>query len=103
MEIVIGHEFLQTGVADLRRAAEVLAVVETSASRRVETLLDGGWSGRAAASFGEAWDEWRRGAAAVQSALEDLAGLVNSVHRDLSDLDLLASSSLALLGERLGS
>lgn len=39
-------------------------------------LLGGGWTGLAADAFGEAWSQWRAGAAQVIDALEVTSALL---------------------------
>lgn len=66
---------LDQAVADVSAAARLLHESAETAERQVTGLLSD-WQGAAADSFADAFDEWRRAAAACLAALDDLgAGL----------------------------
>ena len=63
-------------------------------------LLDG-WHGAASTAFAEAWSDWLRSSAAVESALSGLAESLTLFQADVTGVDQNAASSLEVLAERL--
>ncbi len=64
------------------------------------TLLDG-WHGAASTAFAEAWSDWLRSSAAVESALSGLADSLTLFQTDMRRVDQHAASSLGVLAGRL--
>lgn len=89
-------------VAQIEAAATRLRGDRDQVSARVETLLDGGWRGAAATSYGAGWAEWRDGADHVLAGLETMVGLLRAVDVDFGERDLGAVTSVARLRDRLG-
>jgi len=89
-------------LADVRRALADLAETRARAVREVDALLDGGWSGAAATSFGRGWSEWSAGAAAVESALDGMAGAMVVARSRIVVADDTGAVSMARLTARLG-
>jgi WXG100 family type VII secretion target len=89
-------------VAELEAIAARLHDDRDRASRQVETLLDGGWSGVAATAYAEGWADWQGGADRVLDGLETMTGLLRGVERSFvaSDRDRAAASDR--LAARLG-
>ena len=87
-------------VAEVRRAAASLSEARARASGEVDLLLDG-WHGAAAAAFEEAWSDWLRSSAAVESALSGLAESLNLFQTDVTQVDGASAASLSLLAGRL--
>lgn len=101
MEIVLGYDEMRAAAAE---AAAVLGELEQACDRgeaEVARLLDGGWSGAAAAAFAEAWAQWCSGAVSVRSGLSALAAGVDSSERLAREADHLVTSSLERLEGRL--
>ena len=87
-------------VAEVRGAAALLATTRSHAAGQVSTLLDD-WHGAAAAAFAEAWSDWLRCSATVESALSGLADSLHLFQTDITLVDAGAASSLSLLAGRL--
>jgi WXG100 family type VII secretion target len=87
-------------VAEVRRAAASLSTTRSRAAGEVATLLDD-WHGAAAAAFDEAWSDWLRSSAAVESALSGLAESLNLFQTDVTQVDGASAASLSLLAGRL--
>ncbi len=87
-------------VAEVRHAASSLTATRSRAADEVAVLLDG-WHGAASTAFAEAWSDWLRSSAAVESALSGLADSLHLFQSDISVVDDGAASSLSVLAERL--
>lgn len=101
MDVRLGTDALAEAVAAVRRTEDSLAATRSRAAVRVEALLDGGWSGRAADAFASAWWEWLDGAAVVARGLADTGEALAATDRDLAASDLTASDRSSLLADRL--
>ena len=55
MDVRLEHPAFRAAVADVAAAADRLRADRDRVARRVEVLLDGGWSGTAAAAYAEGW------------------------------------------------
>ena len=102
MEIRLGDDALTEAVAGVRRALDGVDATRRRAADRVELLLDGGWSGSAASSFADAWQDWLGGAAVVSRGLVDVGVALATIDRDLRGTDLTAADRASTLAERLG-
>lgn len=91
-----------SAVADVRRAADQLGEDRDRVARRVDALLDGGWTGAAASAYAEGWADWKRSADAVLAGLATMADLLEATHADVTATDLVASAGLDRLTARLG-
>jgi WXG100 family type VII secretion target len=100
--ITASHDAFVLAYAGVEAAAGRLRSDRDRVSARVETLLDGGWSGAAASAYAEGWAVWRDGADQVLAALETMAGLLRSADIDFVETDRAAESSVALIAARLG-
>jgi WXG100 family type VII secretion target len=87
-------------IAEVRRAAASLSSTRSRAAGEVDTLLDG-WDGAAATAFAEAWSDWLRASASVESALSGLADSLALFQTDVTQVDAASASSLSLLAGRL--
>jgi len=87
-------------VAEVRHAAASLSATQSRAADEVAALLDG-WHGAASTAFAEAWSDWLRSSAAVESALSGLADSLILFQTDMTHVDARSASSLELLAERL--
>lgn len=102
MDVRLGDDALLEAVAAVRRALDTLDTTRSQAGARVEVLLDGAWSGRAATAFSDAWQDWLDGAALVSCGLADTGEALAAIDRDLTATDLAAADGSAVLTERLG-
>jgi len=102
MTIDLVHTDLLDTVAELRDVADALKAERRRADRAVDVLLDGGWSGRAAAAYLEGWEDWRRGCDQVLTALATMAELVAACRSGLVEQDQVSAAGLrALAGDLL--
>lgn len=101
MTIELEHSAFDAGVADVRAAAADIGEHRRALDREVRGLLDGAWTGAAAAGFGDAWEQWQAGAAEVVTALGAMAELLDLVHGDLADQDVASVVSLTGVGHRM--
>jgi len=89
-------------VADVRRTAEQLGHDRDRIARRVEDLLDGGWSGAAATAYAEGWDDWQRSASVLVAGLAAMADLLDAAYVDVTETDVGSGAGLDRLTKRLG-
>lgn len=59
MTIDMNHEAMRAATIDVHTASERLASERSRADRRVTGLLGSGWTGVAADSFLDAWEDWK--------------------------------------------
>ncbi|RJO78717.1 WXG100 family type VII secretion target [Nocardia panacis] len=81
--------------------AEAIRTALNSAGREVESLVNTGWTGTAAAQFGTGWGEIHDGGTQISSALTSMAeklGITAETYRaqDTSSAQLLGTSGLDL-------
>ena len=55
MDLIADHPAFRAAVADVAAAADRLRADRDRVAHQVDVLLDGGWSGTAAASYAEGW------------------------------------------------
>lgn len=102
MTIELVHADILTTVAELRDVASALEAERRRTDLAVDVLLDGGWSGQAAAAYLEGWEEWRTGCDQVLAALASMAELVAACHAGQVEQDDHAAAGLrALAGDLL--
>jgi WXG100 family type VII secretion target len=101
MTIEVDHATFRAAIDDVRDGAETLRDARDRIDREVGVLLDGGWSGVAAASFAEGWSDWRAGAQDVLDGLVAMGQLLDAVHADLADRDLAAQVDLDGVARRI--
>lgn len=89
-------------VADVRRTAEQLGRDRDRVARRVDELLDGGWTGTAAAAYAEGWEDWKRSSSVVLTALSTMADLLDATHADVTSTDASSGAGMDRLRARLG-
>jgi len=102
MTIGLQHDSFDTVLSDVRRALADLSEARAQAVRDVAALLDGGWSGRAASSFGQGWSDWSQAAVHVESALSGLADGMSVARSGLVAADDTGGEAMARLAGRLG-
>ncbi|MEI7059238.1 WXG100 family type VII secretion target [Nocardioides sp. CCNWLW239] len=93
-------------LGDVDTAVDRIATSKTTADRQMRSLLGGGWTGVAADSVSEAWDEWVAAADEVREALAGMGHLLTATRDDFVQQDdasqQQADSISAKLIERLG-
>ena len=106
MTIEIQHEAFRRGIADVRAAVDRLDRDEHRIDGRVSGFLQSGWTGVAAASFVDAWEEWKQAADDVREGLAAMGELLDATHRDLINQDDASQAVLdgvsARILDRLG-
>ena len=102
MTISVDHPAFRSAVADVRHAADRLRGDRDRLARRVDGLLDGGWTGAAATTSAAGWDDWQRSAEAVLHGLAAMGELLDAAHADLDVTDLGSGEGLDRLAARLG-
>ncbi|WP_370288423.1 WXG100 family type VII secretion target [Nocardioides sp.] len=85
----------------IRAEADRLAECRDRAHRRVIGLLDGGWAGRAADDFAEAWGAWQAQAAALSQDAADTAALLALARADVAAADESAARRSIAQAQRL--
>ena len=103
MQIHLGYDAMALARARLQEAAAQLGEARSTAGRQVEHLMDGGWSGAAAESFNDAWQDWLTGAAQVREALEQIELALCATQRGLAARDEDTEALLALLRGEVGT
>ncbi|WP_345526745.1 WXG100 family type VII secretion target [Nocardioides endophyticus] len=102
MDVRLEHPAFRATVADVAAAADRLRTDRDRVTRQVDVLLDGGWSGPAAAAYAEGWSDWCAGAERVLDGLVEMGRLLAAVHADLTERDLGSQSAIDRLTARLG-
>ena len=102
MDVLLGYAALDNAVAEVRLAAGDLEGARREAASLIDRLLDGGWSGAAAESFGAAWEEWLAGEEQVRSALASIEAALVATGDQLSTADHDTGARLARMIGRLG-
>jgi len=101
MTLHLDHATVRGAAADLHRAAGSLHEEQARADARVELLLDGGWQGRSAGSYAEAWAVWRRGCDDVVRGLAAMAQLLAALDQDLTERDEESQAHLDSVSARI--
>lgn len=78
--------------------AETLRSALDSASREVEALLSGGWTGDAANEFSTGWTETTSGGAQICTALTDMAEKLGVTAETFQNQDTASSALLNMAG-----
>jgi uncharacterized protein YukE len=86
---------------DLRSRLADLEERRSAAARTVAALLET-WHGAAAAGFGERWEQWDEGAAAVMESLGASLAALDLARADVLATDARRGESAAVLAGRLG-
>lgn len=106
MTINLLHEAFTKGKSDVHQGALRLRDDRDDIDRQVSGFLRDGWTGVAADSFVEAWDDWKVAATDVLEGLESMGALLRAAHIDFVTQDEDAQHRLdqisARIIERLG-
>lgn len=76
------HAAFDQAKADVRDGAARLHKDRDDVDRRVSGYLGSGWTGVAADSFVDAWDDWKLAATDVLDGLVAMAELLDAAHAD---------------------
>lgn len=101
MAMQMMNEAFGRGRADVAEASQALEQTRRSIDRRVSAFLGSGWTGAAAESFAEAWEQWLVGAADVREGLDAMAALLEATQRDWQQRDERSQQGLDALSARI--
>lgn len=106
MGVELIHVAFRTAIHDVGTGAETLTDARSIADTRVGGFLRSGWTGVAADSFVDAWEEWKVAAGDVLDGLVAMQELLDAAHRDFIQADDASQQALdsisARIVERLG-
>jgi len=100
-EIRLSYDALGAAAAGAEQGLGELEELCRRGEDEVARLLDGGWSGAAAAAFDDAWREWLTGAAAVRAGLGALAAGIRTSERLVRTTDEGATAASSSLLDRV--
>lgn len=100
-QVQVSHAAFAKAKDDVHDAAERLRTDRNAIDARVRGFLDAGWSGEAATSFSEAWEEWKESAGEVLNGLTAMRELLDETHRDFIASDDSSQQRLDALSARL--
>lgn len=87
MSINLTLRSFDRGIDDVRNGADRLSRDKARIDARVRGFLQSGWTGVAADSFVDAWDDWRAAADEVHEALSAMAELLVVTRDDFLQQD----------------
>ena len=106
MSVEVIHEAFRAAISDVGNGVETLSEARDAADARVTGFLRAGWTGVAADSYVDAWDEWKVAAGDVLDGLVAMQQLLDAAHRDFVQADDASQQALdsisARIVERLG-
>ncbi|MFC7492697.1 MULTISPECIES: WXG100 family type VII secretion target [unclassified Nocardioides] len=101
MTVQVIHDAFNRGVHDVVAATTRLDADEKEIDGRVRGFLEAGWTGVAAESFVEAWDEWKAAADDVRQGLEAMGQLLDAAQRDFVQQDDASQQALDQISQRI--
>lgn len=101
MSFQLVHEAFIQAKADVRDGAGRLHKDRDDIDRRITAYLGAGWTGVAADSFVEAWDDWKAGATDVLDGLVAMAELLEAAHADYLAQDDASQARLDRVSSRI--
>lgn len=99
--VTVMHAAFAKAKDDVQFAAERLRTDRNAIDGRVRGFLNAGWSGEAADSFSEAWEEWKDSAGEVLDGLTAMRELLDATHRDFVASDDSSQQQLDAISARL--
>ena len=99
--VALIHEAFSKGIADVRVGAATAARTGTPSTRGSARFLGAGWTGVAADSFVDAWEEWKAGATDVLEGLTAMGDLLEAAHRDFVASDEESQQNLDRIAARI--
>ena len=100
-QVQVMHAAFAKAKDDVHDAAERLRNDRNSIDGRVRGFLNAGWSGEAADSFSDAWEEWKESAGQVLTGLTVMRELLDETHRDFIAADDSSQQRLDALSARI--
>lgn len=101
MTIELIHQAFNKGKSDVREAAGRLTKDRDDIDRRVSGYLGQGWTGIAADSFVDAWDDWKLAATDVLEGLVAMGELMQAAHTDFIEQDDASQQKLDAISARI--
>lgn len=101
MSVQLVHEAFNQAKADVRDGAARLHKDRDDIDRKITAYLGAGWTGVAADSFVEAWDDWKAGATDVLDGLVAMAELLDAAHADYIAQDDASQARLDRVSSRI--
>jgi WXG100 family type VII secretion target len=101
VSVQVIHDAFRKGVHDVSAATSRLETDKSSIDARVSGFLAAGWTGVAADSFVDAWEEWKAAADQVQQGLEAMGQLLDAAQRDFVEQDDASQQSLDQISQRI--
>ncbi|MCW2815441.1 MAG: hypothetical protein JWN84_2896 [Nocardioides sp.] len=100
-EINLTHAAFSTAIADVAEGSDRLRRDRDRIDLRVRGFLGRGWTGVAADSFVEAWDDWKLAADDVLEGLTAMGVLLEAVYRDFVATDEASQQALDSISARI--
>ena len=101
-EMSIQYAALTSAVGDVHHTADQLDQGRTHLHESFASFLGSGWTGGAAESFRDGWDDWSHGVGEVLDALRTIGDLMTEHSKDLQQHDGAVHGSMSGLQSRLG-
>ena len=100
-QVQVMHAAFAKAKDDVYDAAERLRTDRNQIDGRVRGFLNAGWSGEAADSFSDAWEEWKESAGEVLAGLTAMRELLDETQRDFITSDDSSQQRLDALSARI--
>lgn len=100
-QINLTHAAFAKAKSDVQAGAERLHRDRENIDLRVSGFLGSGWTGDAADSFVDAWDDWKAAAGDVLQGLRSMGELLDAAHRDFVQADDASQVNLDQIAARL--
>lgn len=100
-QITLTHAAFAKAKSDVQLGSERLKKDRDSIDERVSGFLGSGWTGVAADSFVEGWEEWKAAAGDVLQGLVSMGELLDAVHQDFIQADDSSQNSLDQVSARV--
>ncbi|MBA3780797.1 MAG: WXG100 family type VII secretion target [Nocardioides sp.] len=101
MSVQVIHDAFRKGVQDVASATSRLEADKKNIDSRVSGFLGARWTGVAADSFVEAWDDWKVAANDVQEGLEAMGQLLDAAHQDFIHQDDSTQQTMDQIAQRV--
>lgn len=101
MSVHVIHGAFRKGIQDVAAATSRLETDRRNIDSRVSGFLGAGWTGVAADSFVEAWDEWKLAATDVREGLEAMGQLLDAAHQDFIHQDDSTQQTMDQIAQRV--
>jgi len=100
-QINLTHAAFDRAKADVAAGVDKLRTDRDRIDTRVGGFLGSGWTGTAADSFVDGWEDWKTAADDVLQGLDAMGQLLDAAHRDFIASDDTSQAALDRLSSRL--